>query len=108
MDVALRHLKLDAAADGSPSAQDADVALKLAQAQAVVLDYVDGHEKVEGSPPIWTEETLPPSIQAGILEQLADLWRFRGDDETESSVEDGYLSPRVKNLLHRWRTPVIS
>lgn len=98
----------------STTEQDDDLTLKLAEAHALVLDYVaDGKDATYldemvawgGSP-----ETTPLAVRAAILRMYANLCRFRGDDDDPSEVRvDGHnLPPRVKQLLSMYRDPAIA
>ncbi len=88
-----------------------DLRLKMQHAEALILDYL----KVSlVSPPDWDVDagTVPLVVQLAVLCQLAEVWRFRGDDpgtiEQAPSYEDGQLSPQVTNYLRRWRDPAIA
>lgn len=91
---------------------ETDLTLKLAQAEDVVLNYL----KIPAiSPEHWTIEpdqinTVPPLVQAAILLQLGELWRFRGDDVDGQGPAQtaGDLSPTATNLLRRWRDPAVA
>lgn len=102
-----QHLRL-----GSSTAEDADLTLKLAQAHALVLDYVDRPSDTDWHAGLllWDDETAPKAIQAAILRQVGDLVRFRGDDDdpSEGKVDGTDLSPRVKQLLRMYRRPVLA
>jgi hypothetical protein len=96
--------------------EDEDIQLKLDQATALVLDYINQRvDETEaaawaGTIASWTDETAPPQVQAAILIQCAELYRFRGDDaaQDEPKLVYGYLAPRVVNLLHRLRDPALA
>lgn len=105
---AVAHLKLD---DATAAAEAADLALKLAQATAVVLVHIEREENE------WTSATDPKTdlefalVQAAILETLGDLYRFRGDDAdgpTESLAAGAYLRPNVRRKLHALRRPSLA
>lgn len=112
---AIDHLKLPIEL-GSPQSLASssivrDLDMKMALAEALILDYL----KVSlTSPPDWDVEanTVPLVVQIAVLVQLAELWRFRGDDPatvTETQAyPDGQLSPQVTNYLRRWRDPAIA
>jgi hypothetical protein len=112
---AIDHLRLPLAI-GSPgqlldSSQARDLNMKIAQASALVLDYI----KVSlTSPPDWDAEAnnVPLVIQCATLVLLAELWRFRGDDPASVNdapqYPDGQLSPQVTNYLRRWRDPAMA
>jgi hypothetical protein len=103
------HLRL-----GSSTDQDADLELKLAQAHALVLDYIarPTDETWTATMDAWqgSPSTAPRAVQAAILRQFGDLVRFRGDDDdpSEARVDGTDLSPRVKQLLRFYRQPVLA
>lgn len=96
------HLRLTDTGD-SPSAEDADLQLKLDQAEAIILDRLGGDDD-------WTVDTVPLAVQAAILEQLGELWRFRGDDTAQDlpKRDHGYLAPTIESKLHRHRDPPLA
>lgn len=102
------HLQINTPTVSPLDSQDADIEMKLAQAEDIILDYL----KVQGqSPPEWTISTVPPLVQAAILLQLAELFRFRGDDAGGGNTpvyEDGQLSPSITNILRRYRDPALA
>ncbi len=112
---AIDHLRLPQSL-GSPQEPDSpmlrDLTTKMAHASALILDYL----KVSlDSPPDWDAEanTVPLVVQLATLCQLAELWRFRGDDpgtveQTPNYGSDGQLSPQVTNYLRRWRDPTLA
>lgn len=113
---AIDHLRLPLEV-GSPnsevaSAMDRDLTMKMQQASALVLDYL----KVSlTSPPDWDAEagTVPLVIQLGTLVQLAEIWRFRGDDagtveQNRQKGEPGDICQQAKDYLYRWRDPAIA
>ena len=91
--------------------EDDDIIDKLDQATSLVLDYVyrDDDDWLE-TILAWTPSTAPRSIQAAILVQCAELYRFRGDDLPNEAPkrEHGFLSPAVTAYLHRYRDPSIA
>lgn len=106
---AKQHLRLP-----SSTEQDDDLTLKLAEAHALVLDYIDRPSDTE-----WTAEilawggspaTAPRAVRAAILRMFANLCRFRGDDDDPSEVlVDGHNLPaRVKQLLSRYHDPTLA
>jgi len=105
------HLKLDIPTTPTPDPTDADLLLKLAAAEAMVLHYCNVDL---GSPFPWTDETdTPMEVQSAILYQLAELYRFRGDDPgtimSTPSREPGHaLSPIVEGLLFAYHDPVLA
>lgn len=66
--------------------------LERATTDTDVLAMIDG----------WDEETTPGAIKAAVLTQCAELYRFRGDDETEVKAGSGRLSDRVERFLGSW------
>lgn len=107
-DQARTHLKIS---EDEWSDQEDDFLLKLLQAHALVLDFVDrpNDEDFHAEMLTWDEDTAPRAVQAGILRQFADLVRFRGDDEDLAGRADGnFLSPRVKQLLLMHRDPPLA
>lgn len=112
---AIDHLRLPLEL-GSPStdvqsSMMRDLTTKVAQAEALVLDYL----KVSlTSPPDWDADagTVPKVVALATLCQLGEIWRFRGDDaaavDQSPSYESGQLSPQVTNYLRRWRDPAIA
>lgn len=105
------HLRLPDAAAVPPNADDTDLTLKLAQAEAIILDYLNATAYWRTITPTWTNETnVPKQVHAAILLQLGELWRFRGDDLHDEGPqhEPGTdLSPAIVSLLRRTRDPVI-
>lgn len=101
---AKRHLRIETETTDPLSEEDEDLTLKLAQAEAVILDYL--------AVPVdtWTAETVPLFVQAALLYQVAELWRFRGDDVERDGVshEPGQLSRFVMNVLRRSRDPALA
>ena|SRR5688500_3169900 len=105
LDQAKHHLR------GTVAEEDDDLLLKLRQAHALVLDYIARASDADWTAEMlaWTDASHPPAVGAAILRQFGDLARFRGDDDDTGSADDGLdLSPRVKQLLRMYRTPVIA
>lgn len=50
----------------------------------------------------WDADTVPGPVKAAVLVQLAELYRFRGDDQEEVASEPGRLSTRVERFLGPW------
>jgi hypothetical protein len=101
------HLRID------DTDSDADVTLKITQAEAIVTDYMKvDPTMLEGSPPLWTS-TSPllwtdrdlSVIQASVLLVLSALY----DDEMNRTLSD-YMAPGgvVALLLARLRDPAIA
>jgi hypothetical protein len=118
---AQRHLRLEVTIDhgspaGSPPPDDSemDLELKMAQAEAIVLDYLARPTEMaswSSDPvPLSPYTTVPAVVQAAILIVLGDLWRFRGDDPegVMPKREHGFLTPQVTSLLQRYRDPALA
>ena len=103
------HLKISGTDD------DDDLEAKLAEAEAIVLGYVnqrvsDGDDWSD-TVNAWTSETAPREVRAAIKMQAGELYRYRGDDEaadTHQKREHGMLSTYVMALLYRYRDPALS
>lgn len=108
LQIAKDHLRITTA-DGDPG--DADLQLKLDQAIAIIVEYCGTTAWWRDVIVTWTEVTLPLAVQAAILLELGELWRFRGDDRADEgpASTDGFdLSPAIRALLTRSRDPVIA
>jgi hypothetical protein len=56
---------------------------------------------------------VPIVIQLATLCQLAEIWRFRGDDpgtieQNRASGNPGDINQQAKDYLWRWRDPAIA
>jgi hypothetical protein len=99
LDTAKGHLRITTPA-GDPG--DADIQLKLDQADAILLDYLNG---ANGHAIDWlTPETTPPPVVAAILLMLTRLYEQRGDDEDK----DASLWAAVDRLVIRFRDPALA
>ena len=79
---------------------DADVQLKLDQAEAIILDYL-----AERADPGWVSpETAPKDVTAAILLMLGRLYEHRGD--LEEADADLWLA--IERLLMRRRNAAIA
>ena len=102
------HLRLAFPA-GDP--RDADLQLKLATAEAAILDYCNTTETWRAVTATWDAVTVPRQVSAAILLLVGELWRFRGDDAApEAPTRDPLtdFSPQVCGLLRRTRDPVLA
>ncbi len=116
------HLRLSPMLAGSPGspADDPDLQMKLDAATEAVLNRIAQRNPIDvfwietienwtttdelssptspaGSPPI---AVAPPVVRLAVLEQTAELYRFRGDDEPSQRVDNmGDLSDTIKSLL---------
>lgn len=105
---AVAHLRIPIALGLTPpDPAEADLRLKLAAAEAIILDYLKPKTGVDV--PTYQGD---PLVQAAILIELGELYRFRGDDpENQGSDQDperGELSPMITNILRRYRDPAIA
>jgi len=66
------HLEVPTMPVGDPD--EADLQLKLDQAEALILDYLAAK-----ADPAWTAATVPKPVTAAILLMLGGLYRHRGD-----------------------------
>jgi hypothetical protein len=119
-DQALAQLKRSIPSSSPPSSAELDVRLKIEQAEALVLDYVnqrisDG-DLWDATVASWDALADPPvappaQVTAAVLVQLTELYRFRGDDvdgdEPERPV-GAVLHPRAAAYLYRMRDPAIA
>lgn len=62
-------------------AGDADIQIKLDQAEAAILDRCRTTPHWAPIVAAWTDATVPRSVQAAILILLGNLYENRGDDE---------------------------
>lgn len=78
---------------------DVDIQLKLDQAEAIILDYLD-----TSVDPLWVgPSSTPGPVSASILLALTDLYEHRGDDMTLS--EKTWLA--IERILVRSRNAAI-
>jgi hypothetical protein len=107
--ITLEQAKLQLRLTGTTE-HDSDIALKMEQATAIVVDYIKrpdhGWEAGSpgspggGSPQDDAEFTI---VQAAILEVLTNLFFHRGDDGA-----DGPITPRLESMLRRLRDPALA
>ena len=93
---ALEHLRLTLTA-GDP--READVQLKLDQAEVIIVDYI-----AERADPSWAQGTAPKDVTAAILLMLTRLYEHRGDLEDA----DAELWLSIERLLMRRRDAAIA
>lgn len=89
----------------------ADVELKMEQATQIVLNRI---ERDPADSPVWVSSPAPDDtefalVQAMILLELAELWRFRGDDDDKPNDprDLGRLSPRAERIAYRLKGPAL-
>jgi hypothetical protein len=111
---AIAHLQIPIIVDTDPpDPRQADLQLKVDQAEAIILDYIKGGP-VYVDPLIYPGDPPPIDlvIQAAILLEVGELWRFRGDDQfkegPEHDLDISQLSPSITNLLRRKRSPALA
>jgi hypothetical protein len=93
---AKEHLKRNLAVEPG----DDDIQLKLDQAEAIILRYLD-----TSADPAWVSPaTVPGEVSAVILLQLTDLYRHRGDDRQTSA--ETWQS--ITNLLVQWHKAALA
>lgn len=92
LDQAKRQLRIDY------DDENADLTMKMEQASAIIVDYIKRPDHG------WTEENVPPLVQAAILLVLTDLW----DRRNGSNKDDSILSRTVRDLLERYRDPALA
>jgi hypothetical protein len=105
------YLKLPPAGDGSPSAIDAELQLKIDAATSILCGYItdrtpddpDWTAAVEA----WTPQTAPPDVLLAIRVMTAGTFRFTGEDasSTDKKRERGSLPEDVYNLIMRFLDP---
>jgi hypothetical protein len=98
------HLRLTTP-DGDPS--EADLTLKLVAAEQVILTYLSTSAYWAPIVAAWDAATLPADVQAAMLLELGELYRFRGD-EKDTPARDPDLAPAIVGLLRRWRDPAVA
>jgi len=83
-----------------------DVLEKLAAAEAMILGYVTTDAVDDWDSP----DTTPAAVRGAVLIQLAQLFRFRGDDERGAGPDygGGQLSPEVRLILAPYHDPVVA
>jgi hypothetical protein len=103
---AKQHLKI------TSDEENQDLADKLADAHALVLDYVADSKSDDYVTEMltWDDESAPRAVRAAILRQFGDLARFRGndDDPSEQRVDGTVIAPRVRQLLRMYRDPALA
>jgi hypothetical protein len=83
---------------------DAEIQAKLAQASAIIVDYLKGDVA-----PTWDETTAPLPVQAAVLYMLALLYEHRGDDlEAGAGDYDVGTWDAIDRLLKRFRDPALA
>jgi len=99
LDVAKNHLNVTGTFD------DVVIQVYVDAAHRIVLDRLERATTdsdllvlMEG----WDAITVPGPVKAAVLVQLAELYRFRGDDQIEIAAESGRLSNRVERFLGPW------
>ena len=117
-DQAVGHLRLSIPSASPESPAESDLRLKIEQAEALVLDYVN-QRRSDGD--LWaatveswdvSDSTPPPAqVSAAVLVQLGEIYRFRGDDldsEEPARAVGAVLHPRAAAYLYRLRDPAIA
>lgn len=104
VDLVKQHLRL--ASDFT--AEDDLIGTYILHATAAIVDYItrDDDDWI-AEIAAWTEDTVPPPVQAAILLQVAEIYRFRGDEDGPNR-EIGFVSPQIRALLMPYRDPTIA
>ena len=106
LDLAVAHLNQRGKVDPD---RLIEIQTKLDEAEAIVLNWCNTTPHRRAITATWTEETVPLEVRGAILAQLAQSFRFRGDDpEGTETLSEWGLSPKVEGLLARHRDPVVS
>ena len=86
--------------------EDALIAMYALMAQNIVIDRLERattDSDVLATIVGWDAATVLDAIRAAVLTLVAELYRFRGDDEYELRVDaEGRLSQRVERYLGSW------
>lgn len=89
--------------------RDEDLIAKLEEAHGLVLDYISRTDATwTATMEAWDGDSAPRAVRAAIARQFADLARFRGDDDDDAKANGYDLSPRVTQLLRRYRDPALA
>ena len=120
-DQALAHLRVTVPELSPQSLTDLDLVTKIEIAEELVIDFVD-QRRIDAD--LWSAEVAawdvestvaadqpPKRVQAAVLVQLAELYRFRGDDvDGDQPVRPAAatLHPRAEGYLLRLRDPAVS
>ncbi len=109
LDQAQAHLRLSPMLAGSPGspADDPDLQLKLDAATEAVCNRIAQRNPEDltwiATIESWTDSgspAAPPLVKLAVLQQVAELYRFRGDDEPSQRVNNaGDLGDTTKSLL---------
>jgi hypothetical protein len=93
-------------------AEENDIAIKITQASAIVLDYIKAPVPTQ-----WdvVADNVPPVIQAAVLLTVGWLYEDRSGglnpDATRAPIQQdalGYLPPSITDILHRYRDPALA
>ena len=101
------HLRLDLISSGSPvtitDERLPDLELKMAQAEAAILDYIEMAEADVTASGV--SENWLPAVKAAVLLLLSALW-----DDREGTAEGDYIAEdgAIARLLRRIRYPAIA
>jgi len=104
LDQAKAHLRMRGVDE-----QDELIELQIKHATAIVVTYIAREADDDWTAEIeaWNDESVPPQVQAAILVQLAELFRYRGDEDAPTRAH-GYPCPMVVSLLHALHDPAVS
>lgn len=83
----------------------------VAQAETLVIERIKASQYTDedflAEVDAWDEDTVPADVQAGILQQLSELHRFRGDEQEGPKRLPNDLSEMVRAMLGRWIDPTV-
>jgi len=108
LEQAQAHLRLSPVLSGSPASpvDDPDLQLKLDAATEVVCQRIAQRNPMDtdwiATIEAWTtgSPAAPAVVRLAVLEQVAEFYRFRGDDAPNERVEAmGDLADTVKSVL---------
>ena len=85
------------------AAHDADVDQKLGVAQEAILAWLG-----PAADPTWTPETAPLAVKHAILILTVNYYEHRGDDLGATNPDEEVAWKQIRNLLDRYRDPVIA
>ena len=96
--------------------EDRDLELKLRQATAIILDYLNRTDL--GSPLPDDPTDLDPTdmttveraiVSAAIIKLVANFDRWRGDEaQDENPATEMFLTPDIRGILSRLRDPAMA
>jgi hypothetical protein len=99
LETAKQHLRI------TGTDHDADIQQKLTASQDRIVTYLGA-----AADATWTEATVPTPVAEAILKQLAEFFRFRGDDyvgnEPGAPTVESWAT--IERLLSMYRDPTLA